>query len=225
MQFPESFFLRAWGNRDTPASTPSPRSRHPTPHRPFRASACVVNERRLWTGRTRRVPQLVSAEVQILHAPLHQLSDRLPQLLGSGAAYEVPAVEDPVDRQVRKQGEGERDGQRAVNLVGSLADAELVGEQQVLVAQEAVACSQTGLEGGLDRRRVDRDDRDPTVGDFSGLMELDQLPQLDLSLGSPGPAIEGENERAAVGHLFDRHLLPAVIDQGHGGELLTDFAA
>jgi len=149
------------------------------------------------------IPQLVSAEVQILHGPAHQLSDRLSQLLGGGAAYEVPAVEDPVDRQVRKQGEGERDGQRTVNLVGSLADAELVGEQQVLVAQEAVACSQTGLEGGLDRGRVDRDDRDPTVGDFSGLMELDQFPQLDLSLGSPGPAIEGENERAGVGHLFD----------------------
>ena len=149
------------------------------------------------------IPRLVSAEVQILHDPAHQLSDRLSQLLGGGAAYEVPAVEDPVDRQVWKQGECERDGQRAVNLVGSLADAELVGEQQVLVAQEAVACSQTALEGGLDRGRIDRDDRYPTVGDFSGLMELDQFPQLDLSFGSPGPAIEGENERAGVGHLFD----------------------
>ncbi|MCZ6895591.1 MAG: hypothetical protein O7H40_16310 [Gammaproteobacteria bacterium] len=90
-----------------------------------------------------------------------------------------------------------------MNLVGSLADAKLVGEQQILVAQEAVACSETGLEGGLDRGRVNRDDRNPTVGDFSGLMELDQFPQLDLSFGSPRPAVEGENERAGVGHLFD----------------------
>ena len=145
----------------------------------------------------------IAAEVEIGDTATRQLARCDPQLLGRGSSDEVPAVEDPVDRQVRKQGEGERDGQRAVNLVGGLADAELVGEPQLLVAQEAVACSQTGLEGGLDRRRVDRDDRDPTVGDFSGLMELDQLPQLDLSLGSPGPAIEGENERAAVGHLFD----------------------
>ncbi len=71
---------------------------------------------------------LLAAKVQVPHGSVHQLTDRLPQLLRRGATDEVPAIEYAVDRQVGKQGERERNGQRAVDLVSRLSDAELVGE-------------------------------------------------------------------------------------------------
>jgi hypothetical protein len=52
-------------------------------------------------------------------------------------------------------------------------------------------------------------------------MELDQFRQLNLSLGSPGAAVEGQDEGLTPGHLLDRYRLVAIIDQREGGKLLT----
>ena len=151
------------------------------------------------TRHSRTRDALLPPEVGVFHHAPDHLAERDPQLLGRGPADEVPAVEDAVDGEVREQGEGERHRQRPVDLVGRLADAELVREPQLLVTQEGKARAQARLEGGLDPGRIDGDDRDPAVGDFGGSMELDQLRQLNLSLGSPGAAKEGKDQRLAPG--------------------------
>ena len=99
-----------------------------------------------------------------------------------------------------------------MSLVRRLADAELVGEPELRVTEEGEARTQARLEGRLYARRINRDDCLTAVGDSRGLVELDQLPQLNLSLGSPGAAIEGEDQRLALGHLCGRHLALPVVD-------------
>jgi hypothetical protein len=110
-----------------------------------------------------------------------------------------------------------------VALVGRLANAELVGQPQLLVAQEGEAGSEARLEGGLNAGRVDGDDRDSAVGDFSRSLELDQLRQLNLSLGSPRPPVEGEDQRLTLGDVLNRYLALPIVGQRDRRELLTDL--
>jgi hypothetical protein len=109
-----------------------------------------------------------------------------------------------VDREIRQQGEGEGDRERAVALVGRLTDAELVRERERLVTQEGKVRSEARLESRLNPGWIDGDDGQATVGDFGGSVELDQFRQLELSLGSPGAAEEGEDQRPASRQLLDR---------------------
>jgi hypothetical protein len=127
-----------------------------------------------------------------------------------------------VDGQVAEQGKRERDRKRTVELVGRLANAELVGEAQLLVTEEAETRAEPRLESGVDPGWVDRADGDTTVGDVGRTLELNQLRQLNLSLGSPGTAVEGQDQGPAVGHLHDAHLLVAIVAQGERGELVSD---
>ena len=128
-----------------------------------------------------------------------------------------------MDLEAGQQREGEGHRQRTVVLVGGLADAELVGEAKLLVAQERKARAETAPEGLLHPRRVDRNRGDAAVGDLSGLMELDQLPQLQLSLRSPRASIEGKNQGTAVGKLCDGDGLAAIAGQGERREGVTDI--
>ena len=75
-----------------------------------------------------------------------------------------------------------------------LADAELVGESQLGVTQEGEVGTQTRLEGCLDEGRVDGDNRQLAIGNFGTLMELDQFPQLNLSLRSPRSPVKGQDQ-------------------------------
>ena len=151
-----------------------------------------------------RSPRLLAPEVGVLRALADQLADGEAQLFGRGPAHEVPAVEDPVDREVWEQREGERNGQGTVTPVGGFADAELIGEPELLIAQEVEVGTEPGLERGLDPGRVDRDGGDPAIGDFSRSVELDQFPQLNLSLRSPGAAVEGQHQGPTSRQLLDR---------------------
>ncbi len=90
-----------------------------------------------------------------------------------------------------------------MHFVGRLTDTKLVRELQLRVTQEGKAGSEPRLKGRLNNRRVDGDDCQSAVRDFDRLMELDQFRQLKPSLGSPGTAIKGEDQRRAFGQLFD----------------------
>ncbi len=127
-----------------------------------------------------------------------------------------------MDLEVRQQREGEGHRQRTVPLVRGLADAELVGEAKPFVAQERKARAKTATKSLLHPWGVDRDRGDAAVGDLSGLVELDQLPQLQLSLRSPRPSIEGQNQRMAVGNLCDGDCLAPIAGQGQRREGVTD---
>ena len=119
-----------------------------------------------------------------------------------------------MDLEVRQQRESEGHRQRTVCLVRGLADAELVGEAKPLVAQKGKARAEAAAKSLLHPRRVDRDRDDAAVGDLSRLVELDQLPQLQLSLRSPRPSIEGQNQRMAVSDLCDGNLAAPIAGQG-----------
>ncbi len=172
--------------------------------------------------RSRAVPS-VPAEVRVRNTLPDHLTEADTQLLGRRTADEVPAVEDPVDREIREQGKGEGDGERTVALVGRLTNAELVRERERLVTEEAKARPEARLEGRLNPGGIDGDDGQATVGDFGGSVELDQFRQLKLSLGSPGAAEEREDQRPASRHILDRHRALPIIHKAERGELLTDF--
>ena len=87
--------------------------------------------------------------------------------------------------------------------VGCFTDAKGICELQFFVAQEGILGAESRLEGGLDIGRVDGDDGDSAVGDFGGLMELDQFRQLKPSLGSPGTSVKGKNQRRTFCEPFD----------------------
>ena len=97
--------------------------------------------------------------------------------------------------------------------VGRLADAELVGESQLGVTQEGELGTQTRLKGCLDEGRINGDNRQPAIGNFGTLMELDQFPQLNLSLRSPRSPIESQDQWLTPCQLRDRNLLLPIIDQ------------
>ena len=96
-------------------------------------------------------------------------------------------------RQVGQQREGKGDGEGAVRPVGCLADAEFVGEGQLVVTQEGELGTQARLEGCLDEGRINGDNRQPAIGNFCTSMELDQFPQLNLSLRSPRSSVESQD--------------------------------
>ena len=106
-----------------------------------------------------------------------------------------------------------------MTLIGRLADAELVGESQLSVTQEGEVGTQTRLEGCLDEGRINGDNRQPAIGHFGTLMELDQFPQLNLSLRSPRSPVESQDQRLIPCQLRDRDFLLPVIDQAQRGEL------
>ena len=97
--------------------------------------------------------------------------------------------------------------------VGRLADAELVGERQLGITQEGELGTQTRLEGCLDKGRINGDNRQPAIGNFCTLMELDQFPQLNLSFRSPRSPVESQDQRLTPCQLRDRDLLLPIIDQ------------
>ncbi len=95
--------------------------------------------------------------------------------------------------------------------IGCLAYAELVRELQFDVREKGETRTQARLEGCLDPGRVDGRNRHAAIRDFCALMEPDQFPQLNLSLRSPGPTIEREDQRLTVCQFCDRYFLPVVI--------------
>ena len=105
--------------------------------------------------------------------------------------------------------------------VGRLADAELVGKYQLCVTQEGELGTQARLEGCLDEGRIDGDNRQSAIGHFGTLMELDQFPQLNLSLRSPRSPVESQDQGLPSCQLRDRDLLLPIIDQAQRGELLS----
>jgi hypothetical protein len=100
-----------------------------------------------------------------------------------------------------------------VALVGRLANAKLVSELKIGIAQEGKGRAKAGLKGSLNLRRVDGNNSNPAVGNFSRVVELDQLPQLYLSLGSPWATVERENQRLATRQLSHRDLALIFIDE------------
>ena len=108
-------------------------------------------------------------------------------------------------------------------LVRGLADSELVGEEKVFVAQEREARAEAATKGFLHSWRVYRHRGDAAIGDLGRLVELDQLLQLQLSLRSPRPSIEGQDQGAAVCHLCDGDHLPSIAGQRKRWEGVTDI--
>ncbi len=163
----------------------------------------------------------LSPEVRVLYS----LADHLPngdaELVGRWPADEVPAIENPVNREVGQKREGKGDREGTVTPVCRLAYAELVCERQLGVTQEGELGTQTRLEGFLDSGGINGDNRQPAIGNFCASMELDQFPQLNLSLRSPRSPVESKDQRLTPCQLRDRRLLLPVIDQAHRGELLS----
>ena len=91
-----------------------------------------------------------------------------------------------------------------MKLVCRLPYTELVRELQLGVTQERESCPQTRLEGCLNSRRINRNDRHSAIGNFCTLMELDQFPQLNLTLRSPWPTIESKDQRLTPRQLRNR---------------------
>jgi len=78
-----------------------------------------------------------------------------------------------------------------------------LGEGQLGVAQEGELGTQTRLEGCLDAGGINRDNRQPAIGNFGTSMELDQFPQLNLSLRSPRSPVESQDHRLSPGQRRD----------------------
>ncbi len=130
---------------------------------------------------------------------------------GVGRPTKYQPLKIPVNHEVGQKREGKGDGEGTVTFICRLADAELVCEDELCVTQEGELSPQPGLEGRLDLGRINRDSRQPAIRDFSTLMELNQFPQLHLSLGSPRSPVESQDQRLPACQLSDRHLLLSVI--------------
>ena len=92
-----------------------------------------------------------------------------------------------------------------------LASAEFVREPEFDVTEKEEPGTQARLERRLDTGRVNGGNRQAAIRDFYALMELDQFPQLNLSLRSPGNTMEREDQRLAVYQFPDRYFLFVVI--------------
>ncbi len=128
-----------------------------------------------------------------------------------------------MDREIRQQCKGVGDRKRTVQRVRRLADSEGVGELQIGITQERETGAEARLEGGQNSGRIDGNDGDPAVRRLGYPMELDQFPQLVLSLGSPGTPEEGQEGGLPAGPVRDRELLLAVVQQRNRGKFLSDF--
>jgi hypothetical protein len=112
-----------------------------------------------------------------------------------------------------------------VHAVGGLPDPQLVGKLELGVGQEREGGIEAGLERSLYLRRIDRDDGDFAIGNLGSTVELDQFPQLNLSLGSPGAAKEDQDQGLTVRQLRDRALFSALIHEGERGKFVPDLIA
>ena len=153
----------------------------------------------------------LSPKVCVLYGLADHLSNGDAKFVGCWPADEVPAIENPVNHEVGQKRKGKGDGEGTVTFICRLADAELVCEDELCVTQEGELSPQPGLEGLLDLGRINRDSRQPAIRHFSTLMELNQFPQLHLSLGSPRSPVESQDQRLPACQFSDRHLLLSVI--------------
>ncbi len=108
-----------------------------------------------------------------------------------------------MDRQIRQDREGVWDGKWTVHGVCRLTDAKGIRKLQIFIAQKRILRPKTRFESSRDIRRVNRNNGHLAISDLGGLMELDQFRQLKPSLGSPGTAIKGQDQRRAFGQFFD----------------------
>ncbi len=156
---------------------------------------------------------LFSRKIEVGAAFPHQLAHGLPQLLRGWPPSHVPAVENAVNLQPRQQGEGQRNREGAVLLVGGFANSQLIGQLQGFIAEKGEVRPQPRLEGLLHPGGIGADHGDFTIGYLGGLMELDQFPQLKLSFRSPGPTIECKQEGGISGNPGDGNLASRFIGQ------------
>ena len=108
-----------------------------------------------------------------------------------------PAVVDAMNREIRQEREGIRQGEEPVPECRRrrLDDVESRDGAPLVVAQECEGGAEPGAERRGDLGRVRRDHRELAVVDGEFVLELGQVPQLAPALRSPVPTVEAHDER------------------------------
>lgn len=127
--------------------------------------------------------------------------------------------------EIREQGEAERNRKRAVDPIGRFPDSEGVGQLQLGVREKGKRRTEPRFERGLHRGRIDRDDGDLAIGNLGSAVELDQFPQLNLSLGSPRAAEKDQDQGLTIRQLGDRPLFTAIVRERQRREYVPDLVA
>jgi hypothetical protein len=111
-------------------------------------------------------------------AAFHDGPQVLAELFQRGAAYEPPAVVDPMNGEVGVERERVRQGDEAVLEPRSrdLDDVQARDGLAVGIAQEGVGGAETGAEGGDDLRSIGRDDGQPAVVDGELILQPGEVP-------------------------------------------------